>query len=223
MDLTAFLLSLRLALATTVVLVVCCTPLALWLAGEASASRKVVQAATALPLVLPPTVLGFYLLVGLGPLTAAGRVLIRVVGHPLSFTFAGLLIGSAVYSLPFAVQPLTAGFRSADPELRQMARSLGASRWQAFGHVTLPLSLPSVLTAAVLVFAHTMGEFGVVLMVGGDIPGVTRTLSISIFDHVGNGEFAAANHLSLLLIVFSFAGLLLLYWRADRATRGTLA
>ena len=163
---------------------------------------------------LPPTVLGFYLLVELGPTTFLGRTLIHLLGHPLAFTFPGLVVGSILYSLPFAVQPLVIGFQSVPRDLTETAAVLGASPLTVFRRITLPLSRASFLTAAVLTFAHTVGEFGVVLMIGGDIPGVTRTLSISIFDQVQELNYAAANRTSLLLIIASFLALLLVYTRA---------
>jgi len=172
-----------------------------------------VQAIVALPLVLPPTVLGFYLLVGLGPSTAVGRMVIALLGHPLAFTFWGLVVGSAVYSLPFAVQPLVAGFAGVDRGLVETAGMLGASPFAVFRRVVLPLSRISFVTAAVLTFAHTVGEFGVVLMVGGDIPGVTRTLSISIFDQVQEANYAGANRTAIWLVALSFVALLIVYAR----------
>lgn len=213
MDFPALALTLRLAALTTISLLLVATPLALWIAGGHGWGRRIVQALVALPLVLPPTVLGFYLLVGLGPVTWFGRGLIRVIGHPLAFTFWGLLIGSMVYSLPFAVQPLVAGFRGVDPKVVEVARVLGASPWVAFRRVVLPLSRMSFVTAAVLTFAHTVGEFGVVLMIGGDIPNVTRTLSISIYDSVQDLNYAAANRTALCLVALSFVALLLVYGR----------
>lgn len=216
MEFPALFLTLRLAAWTTVVLLLVATPLAAWIAAGEGWSRRVVQAMVALPLILPPTVLGFYLLVGLGPLTALGRALILLIGHPLAFTFPGLVLASAVYSLPFAVQPLVNGFSSVDPKIVETARILGAGRWTAFRRVVLPLSRMSFVTAAVLTFAHTVGEFGVVLMVGGDIPGVTRTLSIAIFDRVQEANYSAANHMSTWLLVITFAALLLVYSRQKK-------
>jgi molybdate transport system permease protein len=215
MDTSALVLTLRLAGLTTLCLVVFATPLALWIANGNSASRRIIQALIALPLVLPPTVLGYYLLVGLGPQTAFGRGIIGLIGHPLAFTFWGLLLGSVLYSLPFAVQPLVVGFTSIDRNLADTAAVLGASRWTVFRRIILPLSRTSFLTAAVLSFAHTVGEFGVVLMIGGDIPGVTRTLSISIFDQVQEMNYTAANHTAIALVALSFLALLLLYARAS--------
>jgi molybdate transport system permease protein len=219
MDVPALTLTLRLATLTTICLLLIATPLALWLANGRSLARRILQAAVALPLVLPPTVLGFYLLVGLGPTTAVGRALITLLGHPLAFTFSGLLVGSMVYSLPFAVQPLVVAFASIDRPILEAARSLGASPFTLFRRILLPLSRASFLTAAVLTFAHTVGEFGVVLMVGGDIPGITRTLSISIFDQVQELNYTAANRTALALVTLSFLALLLVYWRGNRSVQ----
>jgi len=213
MDFPALGLTIRLACVTTLVLLVVATPLAAWISSGRGWGRRVVQAIVALPLVLPPTVLGFYLLVGLGPSTAVGRMVIALLGHPLAFTFWGLVVGSAVYSLPFAVQPLVAGFAGVDRGLVETAGMLGASPFAVFRRVVLPLSRISFVTAAVLTFAHTVGEFGVVLMVGGDIPGVTRTLSISIFDQVQEANYAGANRTAISLVALSFVALLIVYAR----------
>jgi len=213
MDFPALGLTIRLASVTTLVLLVVATPLAAWISSGRGWGRRVVQAIVALPLVLPPTVLGFYLLVGLGPSTAVGRMVIALLGHPLAFTFWGLVVGSAVYSLPFAVQPLVAGFAGVDRGLVETAGMLGASPFAVFRRVVLPLSRISFVTAAVLTFAHTVGEFGVVLMVGGDIPGVTRTLSISIFDQVQEANYAGANRTAIWLVALSFVALLIVYAR----------
>jgi molybdate transport system permease protein len=221
MDFAALGLTLRLASLTTLCLLVVATPLAAWIAAGNSAARRIVQAAVALPLVLPPTVLGFYLLVGLGPTTALGRTLITLIGHPLAFTFSGLLLGSMIYSLPFAVQPLVVAFASVDRPTVDVARVLGASPWTVFRRITLPLSRMSFITAAVLTFSHTIGEFGVVLMIGGDIPGVTRTLSISIFDDVQELRYTDANLIAAALVAISFLALLVVYgrgrWRSELA------
>ncbi len=211
MDFAALSLTLRLASLTTLCLLLLATPLAAWIASGHTLSRRIVQAIAALPLVLPPTVLGFYLLVGLGPATALGRALITLIGHPLAFTFWGLLVGSMIYSLPFALQPLIVAFAAVDRPTIEVAQVLGASPWTIFRRITLPLSRMSFLTAAVLTFAHTVGEFGVVLMVGGDIPGVTRTLSISIFDQVQELQYSAANLTSAALVALSFIALLFVY------------
>lgn len=217
MDLTALSLTVRLAALTTVLLLILGTPLALWLAGRDGWFRRGISAVTLLPLVLPPTVLGFYLLQGLGPETVLGRTLARLAGHTLAFTFTGLLIGSLIYSLPFAVQPLTAAFAAVDPNLREVARVLGATRLQTAWRVTVPLARRAFLTAGLLTFCHTVGEFGVVLMLGGDIPGVTRTLSISIFDQVQEANYLGARDTSLALIALSFLTLLALQTRRQRA------
>jgi molybdate transport system permease protein len=217
MDFPALGLTLRLACLTTLLLLLLAMPLAAWIASGQSAGRRVAQAAVALPLILPPTVLGFYMLMGLGPATALGRTIIRCFGHPLAFTFPGIVLGSMVYSLPFAVQPLVTGFAGVDRSLLETASVLGAGPWTIFRRIVLPLSRTSFLTAAVLTFAHTVGEFGVVLMIGGDIPGVTRTLSISIFDQVQELNYAAANRTALWLVILSFAALLIVYTRGHRS------
>ena len=213
MDTEALWLTLRLALSTTVLLMLIALPLAWWIASGAGAARALAQAVVALPLVLPPTVLGFYLLVALGPLTAPGRLIIRLLGHPLAFSFSGLVVGSVLYSLPFAVQPLAAGFRAIDPALLEVAATLGASPGRAFRTITLPLAKASVVTAAVLTFTHTVGEFGVVLMLGGNIPGATRTLSIALYDQVQDFNYAAANRTAGMLLAFSLVTLIVVYWR----------
>jgi molybdate transport system permease protein len=218
-DFPAFSLTLRLAACTTAILLLLATPLAAWLASGHGWGRRAVQALVALPLVLPPTVLGFGLLWSLGPRTAFGRAITSLFGHPLAFSFAGLVAGSLLYSVPFAVQPLAAGFAAVDPQLRETAAVLGASDWQVFRRVMLPLARPSFLTAGVLTFAHTVGEFGVVLMVGGDIPGSTRTLSVSLYDLVQEMNYSAAARTSWLLIALSFLALLVVYAFGSRATR----
>lgn len=222
MDFPALRLTLRLALVTTLLLLAIATPLAAWIASGRGWLRKLVQAFVALPLVLPPTVLGFYLLMGLGPATAFGRAVIFCLGHPLAFTFSGLVVGSMVYSLPFAVQPLVAGFGSVDPELIETARVLGANPSVAFRRIVLPLARASFVTAAVLTFAHTVGEFGVVLMVGGDIPGVTRTLSLSIFDQVQELNYRGANRMAFSLVLLSFLALVLVSLRGPRRRSSNL-
>jgi molybdate transport system permease protein len=207
----ALALTLRLALLTTALLLCGAVPLAAWIVFTRSRLRPLVEAVTTLPLLLPPTVLGFYLLVLLGPRTAFGRTWISLTGHPLAFSFSGLVVGSVIYSLPFAVQPLVAGFSGVDAALLDQARLLGASRLRLLGRVLLPLSARSVVTAGVLCFMHTVGEFGVVLMIGGNIPGATRTLSILIYDQVQDFSYAQANGTALLLVVISLVALMLLY------------
>jgi molybdate transport system permease protein len=206
----ALTLTLRLALVTTALLLCGAIPLAAWIVFTCSRLRPLVEAVTTLPLLLPPTVLGFYLLVLLGPQTAFGRAWIALTGHPLAFSFSGLVVGSVTYSLPFAVQPLVAGFAAVDPALLDQARLLGASRLRLLGRLLLPLSARSLVTAGVLCFMHTVGEFGVVLMIGGNIPGTTRTLSILIYDQVQDFQYAQANRAALLLVITSLVSLVLL-------------
>jgi molybdate transport system permease protein len=222
MDFEALWLTLRLAVATTAILLVVALPLAWWIAAGSGARRAFVQALVALPLVLPPTVLGFYLLVMLGPLSAPGRLLVRVLGHPLAFSFSGLLVGSVIYSLPFAVQPLVSGFAAVDGVYVEAAAGLGASPWRTFWSVVLPLARGSLLTSTVLTFTHTVGEFGVVLMLGGNIPGATQTLSILLYDKVQEFNYAAANQTALVLVVVSLAALMLIYSRRGGLRRGEL-
>ncbi len=211
MDLPALILSLELAGLTMLLLLALGLPLASWLATSRFRAKFLVEAVVALPLVLPPTVLGFYLLAGLGPHTPAGRAFAAVFGHPFPFSFTGLLVASVLYSLPFAVQPFAAALAGVDRRLVEAAHTLGASRAGAFLRVTLPLAWPGVVAGAVLAFAHTLGEFGVVLMVGGNIPGRTRTLSVAIFDQVEALEYAAAARTAGLLLGVSFTVLALVY------------
>ena len=211
MDSDALILSVELASITTVVLLGLGLPLAWWLVTSRWRGKFLVEAVVALPLVLPPTVLGFYLLVGLGPRSPAGQLFAAVAGHPFPFSFAGLLLASVLYSLPFAVQPFAGALAGVDPRLVEASHTLGVSRLATFLRVTLPLAWPGVLAGAVLTFAHTLGEFGVVLMVGGNIPGRTRTLSVAIFDHVEALEYAAAHRTAGLLLAVSFAVLALVY------------
>jgi molybdate transport system permease protein len=220
-DTQALLLTLRLAAITTVILLAIAVPLAGWLTvlrepasprGFLSRRlRPLVETAAMLPLVLPPTVLGFYLLVLLGPHTGVGRLLTRLLGHPLAFSFQGLIVGSVLYSLPFALQPLTAGFSQVHPGLLEASALLGASRLRTLYSVVLPLAGRSLLASSVLSFTHTVGEFGVVLMLGGDIPGKTRTLSIALLDQVQDANYAAANQTALLLLLGSALVLLVVY------------
>jgi molybdate transport system permease protein len=211
MDLDALRLSLALAALTTASLLVVGLPVAHWLATTRWRLRFLAEAVVALPLVLPPTVLGFYLLRGLAPTTTLGRAFEVLAGHPFPFSFSGLLLASVLYSLPFAVQPFAAAISSVDPRLVEASHSLGVSRLGTFFRVILPLSWQGVLAGAVLSFAHTMGEFGVVLMVGGNIPGQTRTLSVAVFDHVEALEYGAAHRTAALLLVISFAVLAVVY------------
>jgi molybdate transport system permease protein len=211
MDTPALILSLELAGLTMLVLLLVGLPLAWWLATTRFRARFLVEAVVALPLVLPPTVLGFYLLAGLGPRSPAGRAFEAVFGHPFPFSFTGLLVASVLYSFPFAVQPFSAALAGVDRRLVEAAHTLGASRLRAFLRVTLPLAWPGVVAGAVLSFAHTLGEFGVVLMVGGNIPGRTRTLSVAIFDQVESLQYAAAARTAGLLLCISFVVLTVVY------------
>lgn len=204
-------LTLALALITTAILFVVGTPLALWLATTPSSFRPIVQALTALPLVLPPTVLGFYLLVLLSPRSTLGSMWVEATGSSLTFSFAGLVVASVLYSLPFMVQPLQTAFEAIGPGPLEAASSLRASPMDAFFSVIAPLARRGFLTAGVLTFAHTVGEFGVVLMVGGNIPGRTKVISIAIYEHVETLRYAEAHTLSAGLLVFSFCVLLLVY------------
>ena len=211
MDWQAFWLTIRLAVLVAAVLAILGLPIAYWLAYSRWRWKFLAEAVVALPIVLPPTVLGFYVLVALGSRGPLGRWWQTLTGHTLAFTFAGLVIGSIIYSLPFAVQPFAASFALVDRRLMAASATLGASRLQTFFRVILPLSLPGLVTGIALSFAHTMGEFGVVLMVGGNIPGVTRTVSIDIYDQVQAFNYASANRTALLLLVISFAVLSLVY------------
>jgi molybdate transport system permease protein len=205
-------LSLQLAAITMLLLLLVGTPLAWWLARTASAAKSGVQALVALPIVLPPTVMGFYLLILLGPEGVVGGWWLRVTGSALTFTFSGLVIASCVYSLPFAVQPLMNAFESVDERDLEAAWTLGASRRDAFFSVALPQSIRGYFAAAVLSFAHTLGEFGVVLMVGGNIPGETRVISIAIYDEVESLNYAAAHQLSATLLLLAFVMLFAMFW-----------
>ena len=219
-DLAAIGLTLRLAGTTMVLLLVLCTPLAWWLAHTSSRWRGPVSAVVALPLVLPPTVIGFYLLVTLGPSGPLGQFM-QWLGLPtLPFTFWGLVVGSLIYSLPFAVQPLQHAFEAIGQRPLEAAATLGAGPFDRFFTVALPLARPGFITAAILSFAHTVGEFGVVLMLGGNIPGVTRVVSVQIYDHVEALEYAHAHWLAGGMVLFSFVVLLGLSLASRRS--GTL-
>ena len=204
-------LSAQLALVTMLVLVLIGTPLAWWLSQTSSRWKPVAQAVVAMPIVLPPTVLGFYLLILLGPDGTIGRWWVELTGSTLTFSFTGLVIASCIYSLPFAVQPIQNSFEALPRQTLERAWTLGASRLDAFFSVAVPLSVRGFVSGMVLAFAHTLGEFGVVLMVGGNIPGETRVVSIAIYDHVESLNYAAAHHMSLLLLGFAFVVLLGMY------------
>jgi molybdate transport system permease protein len=210
-DLTALRVTLQLAGVSTLILLVVGTPLAWWLAWTRWRFKFMVQAVVALPLVLPPTVLGFYLLISLGPNGPLGALLQALGWRPLAFTFTGLVIGSVIYSLPFVVNPLQHAFASIGRHPFEVAATLRASPIDRFFTVAVPLARPAFLTAAALGFAHTVGEFGVVLMIGGNIPGTTRVLSIAIYDHVEALDYGSAHLLSAGLLLFSFVLLAVVY------------
>jgi molybdate transport system permease protein len=218
-DLSPLWLTLQLAAIVTALLLVLATPLAWWLARTNTRLAPVIEAVTALPLVLPPTVIGFYILLAFNPEAPLGRFWLSLAGTTLTFSFAGLVIASLVYSLPFAVQPLQTAFTALGRAPMEAAASLSARPFDAFLTVALPLSLRGYLTAAVLTFAHTLGEFGVVLMVGGNIPGETRLVSIAIYESVERIDYRNAHVLSGLLLALSFLILLALYWVNGRARR----
>lgn len=211
MDWTAIALTLQLATCTTALLFVLGLPLAYWLATTRVRGRFLVEAAVALPILLPPSVMGFYILWATGPRVPLGRWYEAATGGLLPFSFAGILLASVLFNVPFAVRPFAAAFAAVDRRLIEASWSLGVSRWATFRRVVLPLAWPGVLTGVVLTFAHTIGEFGVVLMVGGNIPGVTRTISIAIYDDVQALNYAAAHQTALLLLAFSFVVLCLTY------------
>ena len=212
MDWEALWVTLKLAGATTGVLLVLGLPVAYWISvTRLRWLRTLVEASIALPILLPPTVVGFYLLYATGPRSPLGTFIANATGRLLPFSFAGILLGSIIYNLPFAIRPFTAGFSSVDRKLVEASWCLGVSRLSTFRRVTLPLSRPAILTGIILTFAHTVGEFGVVLMLGGDIPGQTRTLSISIYDSVQALNYQAAAQTSLILVIFAFIVLLITY------------
>jgi molybdate transport system permease protein len=219
----ALLLSLRLAACVSAILLLIGMPLAYWLAYWNWRGKFLLEAIVALPLVLPPTVLGFYVLIALGPHGPIGKISEAFFHRGLAFTFSGLVFASVLYSFPFTVQPLIASFEAIDHRLLHASAVLGASRLRTFAKVIVPLSLPGIVTAAVLSFAHTLGEFGVVLMVGGNLPGITRTVSIDIYDHVQSMEYAEANRMALLLLVMSFTVLAVVYGVNRKVGRGMWA
>ena len=208
----AIWLTIRLAIATTVILFVMGLPLAYWLAKTRWRGRLLMEATVALPLVLPPTVLGYYLLLALGPHGPLGQLANALFGVRLPFSFVGILIGSVIFNLPFAVRPFVAAFSSMNHRLIEASWCLGVSKWETFRRVTLPLCWPGILTGVILTFAHSIGEFGVVLMIGGNIPHVTRTLSISIYDDVQGLNYTAAGETAAVLLAFSFLVLCATHW-----------
>lgn len=210
-DLTALWITFKLALISTAILIVLCTPLAWWLAHTRWRGKVVVEALVSMPLVLPPTVLGFYLLLLLGPQGAIGGTLEALGINHLAFSFTGIVIGSMIYSLPFVVQPLQNAFQATGSRVLEAAATLRASPLDRFITISLPMARHGFLTASVLSFAHTLGEFGVIIMVGGNLPGRTQVASIAIFNHVEALDFAAAHALSLILVGLSFSLLLAVY------------
>jgi len=210
-ELAPIIVTLKLATITTLILLIIGTPLAWWLSNTRHKFKVVIESVVALPLVLPPTVLGFYLLLALSPQGFIGSIWSYVSDTPLSFSFTGLVIGSVLYSMPFVVQPLQASFEMVGKPLQQAAYTLGATSFDTFRHIVLPLSMRGFLVAITLGFAHTVGEFGVVLMIGGNIPEVTQVLSIVIYDHVEVLEYTQAHYYSTGLLVFSFIVLFVTY------------
>ena len=210
-DLAAIWLTLRLAGVTTIFLLLIGTPIAWWLANTRSWWRAPVSAIVAMPLVLPPTVLGFYLLLAMGPHGPIGKLTLALNLGTLPFTFWGLVVGSVIYSMPFVVQPIQNAIEAIGRRPLEVAATLRASPWDAFWTVVVPLARPGFLTAAILGFAHTVGEFGLVLMIGGNIPGATRVVSVQIYDHVEALEYAQAHWLAAAMVMFSFLTLLVLY------------
>ncbi|KPX73960.1 Molybdenum transport system permease protein [Pseudomonas amygdali pv. photiniae] len=217
-DIAAIWLTLKLASLTTVILLIIGTPIALWLARTDSWLKGPIGAVVALPLVLPPTVIGFYLLLLLGPNGAVGQLTQSLGLGTLTFSFAGLVIGSVLYSMPFVVQPLQNAFAAIGTRPLEVAATLRAGPWDTFFHVILPLAKPGFITGAILGFAHTVGEFGVVLMIGGNIPEKTRVVSVQIFDHVESMEYLQAHWLAGAMLVFSFLVLLALYFSGKSKT-----
>ena len=211
MDWTAIALSLKLATIVAGILLVIALPIAYWLSFSRWRGKFLAEAVVALPLVLPPTVLGFYVLLAIGSRSPVGRLWEAWTGHGLAFTFEALVFASILYSLPFAVQPISAAFAQLDRSLLDASATLGAGSWRTFWRIVFPLSIEGVIAGAVLSFAHTLGEFGVVLMVGGNLPGVTRTVSIAIYDQVQALQYEAANRTALALLIFSFLVLAAVY------------
>ena len=211
MNWQAIVLTLELAGLTALILLAVGIPIAYWLTNSRWRWKFLVESVVALPLVLPPTVLGFYVLVAMSPTSILGRCYQAMVGHPLAFTFEGLVVASVLYSLPFAVQPFTSAFGAVDRRLVEASWTLGVAPIATFFRITLPLSVAGVVTGVVLSFAHTLGEFGVVLMIGGNIPGVTRTVSIDIYDEVQAMNYDGAGQTALVLLAFSFFVLSVVY------------
>ena len=219
MDGTAIALSARLAGVTLLVLLPLAVLLGRWLAVTRTRFKPWIEGLLALPLVLPPTVVGYYLLVAMGNQSALGRLFEALVGHALAFSFGGLVFASVLVNIPFAVQPVQRAFESISPDLREAAQCCGLTRWQALWRIELPLAWPGLLSAAVLTFAHTLGEFGVVLMVGGNIPGETQTVAISIYDRTQSFDHASAGAMAALLLVISLVTMAVSYGLVERLMR----
>jgi len=219
MDWTSIALSVQLALATLAVLLPLALAGARWLAVTQLKGKSWIEGLLAVPLVLPPTVIGYYLLVAMGSQTALGALFERLAGHTLAFSFSGLVVASVVFNIPFAVQPIQRAFEAISPDLREAAQCCGLTFWQAFRRIELPLAWPGILSAAVMTFAHTLGEFGVVLMVGGNIPGETKTVAISIYDKVQSFDTASAGAMAALLLVISLVTIGVSYGLVERLMR----
>ncbi|MDQ9170142.1 molybdate ABC transporter permease subunit [Oxalobacteraceae bacterium R-40] len=216
MDWESIRLSAQLAAVTLAILLPSALVVSRWLAVSSSRIKPWIEALLALPLVLPPTVLGYYLLIAMGSHTALGQWYEQLSGHSLSFSFTGLVIASAIFNIPFAVQPIQRAFEGIAPDIREAAQCCGLTSWQAFRLIEFPLAWPGIVSAAVLTFAHTVGEFGIVLMVGGNIPGETRTISISIYDKMQSFDLASAGAMSLLLLLVSLATIAVTYGAMNR-------
>ena len=219
MDWTAVILSVKLAIVTQLVLLPPAIICARWLALTSFHGKSWIEGLLALPLVLPPTVIGYYLLLGMGSQSMLGHWFETISGQPLAFSFSGLVIASALINIPFAVQPAQRAFEAIPLEVHEAAKCCGLNFWKAFHRIELPLAWPGILSAIMMTFAHTLGEFGVVLMVGGNIPGETQTLSISIYDRVQAFDFSAAGKMSFLLLVISLVTIAVSYGVADRLMR----
>lgn len=219
MDWTAIALSANLALVTMLVLLPLAIAVARWLAVTPFRGKPWIEGLLALPLVLPPTVIGYYLLIAMGAHSPLGRWFEAVAGQTLAFSFSGLVVASVVFNIPFAVQPVQRAFEAISPEIREAAQCCGLTFWQAFRKIELPLAWPGILSAAVLTFAHTLGEFGVVLMVGGNIPGETKTVAIAIYDKTQSFDTASAGAMALLLLLISLVTIAVSYGLVDRLMR----
>ncbi|MBW7849513.1 MAG: molybdate ABC transporter permease subunit [Rhodospirillales bacterium] len=219
MDWTAIALSANLALVTMLVLLPLAIAAARWLAVTPFRGKPWIEGLLALPLVLPPTVIGYYLLIAMGAHSPLGRWFEAVAGQTLAFSFSGLVVASVVFNIPFAVQPVQRAFEAISPEIREAAQCCGLTFWQAFRKIELPLAWPGILSAAVLTFAHTLGEFGVVLMVGGNIPGETKTVAIAIYDKTQSFDTASAGAMALLLLLISLVTIAVSYGLVDRLMR----